>query len=427
MDVVVLAALIFLNGAFAMSEMGLVMARKGRLKEMSTGGDRAAAAALELAQNPSRFLSTIQIGITTIGIVNGVVGEAALSPAVAAWLREMGLAEQPASYIASVLVVVSITYFSIVIGELVPKRLGQINPESVARVAARPMQWLGSLAKPFVRLLSGSTDLILSMLRVKGKAIAVTDEEIRALLSEAVESGTIEEQEHTIVRNVFRLDDRQLGSLLVPRSEVVYLDVELPWEENAKRIAGSAHTRFPVVRGGMREVLGVVSARQLLARTMRGEIPDLRVDVQPAVFIPEHITALELLQQIRSSGAQLIFVVDEYGEALGIVTLQDVLEAITGEFKPRPGEASWATPREDGSWLFDGLTPIPELKDRLHLSSVPEERHYHTLAGMLLFLLARVPKAGDKVEWRDWTFEVMDMDAHRIDKVLVSPRKSVDV
>lgn len=419
MDVVILTALILMNGAFAMSEMALVTARKGRLKELVAAGDASATVALRLAEDPSRFLSTIQIGITSIGILNGIVGEAALAPVVSAWLRGLGVEEPAAGYVGTGLVVVLITYFSIVLGELVPKRLGQINPEAVSCFVSRPMQWLSGMAKPFVRLLSGSTELVLRALQIKAGASRVTQEEIRGLLAEGLESGAIEEQEHTIVRNVFRLDDRQLGSLLVPRSEVVSLDSELPWEENVKRIVNSGHTRFPVVKGGLRNVLGVISARRLLAKTIRGERPDLTSDLQPAVFVPENLTGLELLQQIRSSGTQLLFVIDEYGETLGIVTLRDVLEAITGEFKARIGEAQWATQRDDGSWLLDGLIAIPDLKDRLNLRAVPEG-DYHTLAGMLLFLLGRVPKAGEKVEWESLRFEIVDMDGHRIDKVLAS-------
>jgi len=249
----------------------------------------------------------------------------------------------------------------------------------------------------------------------------VTEEEIRALLIEGAHEGVIEADEHAMVRNVFRLDDRRIGSLMVPRGEVVYLDANLPWEENLKRIGGSEHTRFPVVNSHWSSLLGVISARQLLAKAVvLGQTPDLHSDLQPPVYVPESLTGMELLQNIRNSGVQLVFVVDEYGEVLGIVTLQDVLEAITGEFKPQTTADAWAVQREDGSWLLEGLIPIPELKDRLHIQAMPEEDRYHSLAGMLLVLLGRVPQAGDHAEWDGWRFEVVDMDGKRIDKVLAS-------
>lgn len=373
MDVAILLFLILLNGAFAMSEIALVMARRGQLKELSEQGDASAAVALGLAQEPTRFLSTIQIGITSIGILNGIVGEAALAPPLAEWLKSLGIEQRAAGYASTGLVVVLITYLSIILGELVPKRLGQINPEAVALLVARPMQWLATAAKPFVKLLTGSTEFVLRLFGVTDRgAPRVTEEEIRALLLEGADAGVIEKEEHQMVRNVFRLDDRQLGSLMVPRRDVVHLDVERSWEENLKRIEGSEHTRFPVVKGGMREILGVISARQMLAKTVRGEPVDLRSGLQPPVFVPESLTGMELLQHIRSSGVQLVFVTDEYGEVQGIVTLQDVLEAITGEFKPRNTEEQWAILRADGSWLLDGMIPIPELKDRLELREIPE-------------------------------------------------------
>ncbi len=313
-----------------------------------------------------------------------------------------------------------ITYFTIVIGELVPKRLGQLNPEAVARLVARPMEWLALASKPLVRLLSGSTTLILTLLGAKDvPARPVTEEEIHALLAEGSHAGVIELEEHQMVRNVFRLDDRQIGSLMVPRSEVVYLDVELPWAQNRERIVQSGHSRFPVVRNGPANILGVISARRLLMKTLAGEAsPDLAADLQPPVFVPENLTGMELLQNFRTSGVQLMFVVDEYGEVLGIVTLRAMLEAITGEFAPRNAEDQWAVRRDDGSWLLDGLIPTPELKDRLGLAALPDEDRYHTLSGLVMLLLGRLPQTGDRVECQGWRFEVVDMDGKRIDKLL---------
>ena len=242
------------------------------------------------------------------------------------------------------------------------------------------------------------------------------------MLSEGSESGVIEQHEHDMVRNVFRLDDRQIASLMVPRGDVVVLDVDESIEENMKRIEASVHSRFPVTRGGLQEVLGVIGARELLAQTLRGQQPDLLANLQPAVFVPETLTGMELLDNFRSSGVHLAFVIDEYGEVQGIVTLQDVLEAITGEFTPHDVEDAWSVQRDDGSWLLDGLIPIPELKDRLLLRAVPEEEkgRYNTLAGMMMLLLGRVPQTGDSAEWESWSFEIVDIDGRRIDKVLAT-------
>ena len=425
MDVAILFALILLNGAFAMSEIALVAARKGRLQPLADERDAGALTALRLREEPTRFLSTIQIGITSIGILNGIVGEAALAPVLAGWLHARGLEGRFVEYAATAAVVVLITYFSIVLGELVPKRLAQLDPEAVARRVARPMELLARIARPFVALLAGSTRLVLRALGLKdAQARPVTEEEIHALLVEGSESGAIEEEEHDMVRNVFRLDDRQLGSFMVPRREVVSLDVALPWEENVKRLEDSGHTRYPVVRGGLRDIVGVISARNLLRRALRGQPPQWESDLQPPVFVPESLTGMELLQNFRASGVQLAFVVDEYGEVLGIVTLRDVLEAITGEFRSARAEDQWAVMREDGSWLLDGLMPIPELKDRLGLKALPEEERYHTLSGLLMMLLGRLPQTGDRTDWDGWRFEIVDMDGKRIDKVLAAALKS---
>jgi magnesium and cobalt exporter, CNNM family len=425
MNVAILFALILLNGAFAMSEIALVMSRKARLQPLADEGDIGASAALRLHAEPTRLLSTVQIGITSISILNGIVGEAAIAPTLAGWLRTRGFEGMAVDYVSTALVVLLITYFSIVLGELVPKRLGQLDPEAVARRVARPMLWIALIAKPFVKLLAGSTELVLRAFGIRdGGAPKITQEEIQALLMEGSDAGVIEEEEHDMVRNVFRLDERQIGSLMVPRRNVISLDVNLPWEENVKRIEASGHTRYPVVRGGQRDILGVLSARTLLKKALRGQAPDLKNDLQPPVFVPESLTGMELLQNFRSSSVQLAFVVDEYGEVLGIVTLRDVLEAITGEFPSGQAGDQWAVRREDGSWLLDGLMPVPELKDRLELKEVPEEERYHTLSGMLMMLLGRLPQTADRVEWKGWRFEVVDMDGKRIDKVLAS--RSVD-
>jgi putative hemolysin len=428
MEIAILLGLIVLNGVFAMSEIALMTARKARLQKLAEAGDLSAGAAIQLGDDPNRFLSTVQIGITSIGILNGIVGEATLAHPFSIWLQRIGVEGNLSGYLATGLVVISITYFSIVLGALVPKRLGQISPEPIARLVARPMLWLAALTKPFVRLLSGSTQLVLRTFGVTERSEpSVTQEEINMMLAEGSSAGVIEHHEHQMVRNVFRLDDRQIASLMVPRSDIVYFDVNEPLDENLKRFEESDHSRFPVVRGGWEDVLGVVTARQLLVPTLRGEKPSLTKDLQPAVFVPESLTGMELLENFKNSGVQLAFIIDEYGEVQGIVTLQDVMEAITGEFKTHRAEDAWAVQREDGSWLLDGLIPVPELKDRLSLKGVPEEERgrYNTLSGMVMLLLGRLPQTTDRCEWENWTFEIIDIDGKRIDKVLATA-KSVD-
>ena len=430
MEIAILFALILLNGLFAMSELALVSARKVRLQKLIDEGDKSAVAAVKLGEDPTRFLSTIQIGITSIGVLNGIVGEAALAAPLATWLAVIGVPAPYNAYAATGLVVVVITYFSIVVGELVPKRIGQSHPETLARLVARPIDWLAIATKPFVLLLSISTKGLLRLLGVKeSSGSAVTEEEIHAMLAEGTTAGVIESHEHTMVRNVFRLDDRQIGSLMVPRSDVVMLDRDAPFEVNMARVEESDHARFPVVRGDLNQLEGVVNARKWMSQALRGGSRALADQpLQAPLYVPETITGMELLDNFRQSDVHMAFVIDEYGEVQGIVTLQDLIEAITGEFSPRDPETAWAMQREDGSWLLDGHIPVPELKDRLMLDAVPDEERgrYHTLSGMMMLLTGRLPKVTDTVTWEGWRLEIVDMDGRTIDKVLATPLASVE-
>jgi putative hemolysin len=429
LEYLILLGLILLNGLFAMSEIALVTARKGRLMKLAADGDRAAAVALKLGEDPTKFLSTVQIGITSIGILNGIVGESVLAEPFAIWLQTFGLSEQPAQITATALVVIVVTYVSIVVGELLPKRIGQINPEPIARLVAQPMQWLAIIARPFVVLLTTSTHALLRLMRVdQNPSSSITEEEIHALLAEGSEAGIIEQHQHQMMRNVFRLEDRQVGSLMVPRADILHLDITLSPEENLRRLLESAHTRLPVCDGGLANVLGIIHAKRVLADVARGETPDFTKGLLPCVYVPDTITGGELLVQFRSAHMQMVLVVNEYGEIEGLVTLQDVLEAVTGEFAPSNADDAWAVQRDDGSWLLDGAIPIPEMKDRLELKAVPEEEknNYHTISGMLLLLMGRIPSTGNHVDWEGWRFEVVDMDGKRIDKVLVSPLATED-
>jgi len=423
-EIAVLLALIVLNGLFAMSELALVSARRARLQKLIDEGDAGAIAAARLGENPTRFLSAIQIGITSIGVLNGIVGESALAQPVARWLVDWGVQAKTSDYLSLGVAVVVITYFSIVVGELVPKRLGQSYPELIARIVARPIDGLARATRPFVRLLTISTEALLRLIGVNEARETVTEDEIHAMLAEGTSAGVIERDEHQMVRNIFRLDERRIGSLMVPRADVVSLDVLDPFEHNLACIERSSHAHFPVVRGGLEHILGVVRARQWLARVLRdpaAQALDAEL-LQPPLYVPETIDSMELLHDFRRSGVHMAFVVDEYGEVQGIVTVQDLVEAITGEFKTHdPGDA-WAVQRADGSWLLDGHIPVAELKDCLGLASVPEEdkERYQTLAGMLMLLSGKVLSETDVVQWEQWQFEIVDMDGKAIDKVLAT-------
>ena len=429
MDTALVLFLIFINGLFAMSEMALTASRKARLQVMVESEEAGAQAAMDLHENPTKFLSTVQIGITSIGVLNGIVGESAFSGPLAQWLMQnFQLHDKVADFTATAMVVVILTMLTIVFGELVPKRVGQIYPETVARLVAPPMNFLSRVARPLVKLLTFLTETTLGLIGLRGRVQrGVTEEEIAASLEEGREAGVIEEHEHQMVRNVFRLDERQIGSMMIPRGEIAWLDVADTPAQVLEMLRAHGYSRYPVCRGGLGDVMGVVSAQSLLQRSLSGQPLSLAEDLEAAVFVPETLSGLELLEHFRASDAQLVFVVDEYGEVQGVISVRDVLEAIAGEFNaPSDGEA-WAVQREDGSWLIEGLIPVPELKDRLALKELPEEDRgrYNTLAGMIMLLLGRLPRTADVVEWSGWRFEVVDLDGKRVDKVLVS-RLAVD-
>jgi putative hemolysin len=424
MDVALLIFLILLNAVFAMSEMALTAARKARLQVMVETGDAGAQAAIDLHDNPTKFLSVVQIGITSIGVLNGIVGDAAFSAPFAQWLHTtFDIHDRAAEIAATAMVVVIITFLTIIFGELVPKRIGQLYPEVVARTVAQPMEWLSLIARPFVKLLTVCTEATLRLMGIRGgPGRSVTEEEIAASLEEGLDAGVIEAQEHQMVRNVFRLDDRQVGSMMIPRAEIVWLDATAAPDTMLELIGQAEHSRYPVCRGGLDEIVGVITAQALLRQVLQRKELTLTEGLQSPVFVPETLSGMELLEHFRASTAPLVFVVDEYGEVQGMITERDLLEAITGEFGAPTDEDAWAVQRADGSWLFDGLIPVPELKDRLELKELPEEDRgrYNTLAGMIMLLLGHLPRTTDAVEWEGWRFEVVDLDGKRVDKVLAS-------
>jgi putative hemolysin len=426
MEILLIALLTVLNGVFAMSEMALASSRKARLAAMAESGDHGAAAALRLMDQPTRFLSTVQVGITSIGILNGIIGEAAFSNALGQWLQGLGLGPRSSSYAATGIVVTLITYVTIIFGELVPKRIGQLYPEAVSRLLAQPMSWLARAAGPFVKLLSASTQAVLKLLPIDMTlARGMTEEEIAHSLEEGVDAGVIEQHERQMVQNVFHLDDRPLTSMMVPRSDIEWLDASCNIAQCLRQVGrGGAHSWYPVCRGSLDDVVGVASVAQLLALEPDDSEATLESLASPALFVPETLTGMELLEQFRQRAGRMVFVVDEYGVVQGLMTPHDLLEAITGELQPVAQAEAWATRREDGSWLLDGLMPVAELKARLDIRDLPEEDRgrYNTLAGLLMSVSGRLPAAGERIDCGDWLFEVVDLDGKRINKVLAAPR-----
>ena len=426
MDFLLIALLTLLNGVFAMSELALASSRKARLTAMAESGDKGAQSALALLDNPTQFLSSVQVGITSIGMLNGIIGEAAFSDDLARWFQSLGVTERAASISATALVVTIITFITIVFGELVPKRIGQLYPEVVARLVSRPMTWVARIAKPFVRLLSLSTQAVLRLLRVNNDAgRAVTEEEIAASLDEGRDAGVIEHQEHRMVQNVFSLDDRPLTSLMVPRSDVQWLEAAHSVARCLELLGAhggqGTHSWYPVCRSSLDDVVGVISVARLLELGIHESEPIER-HALPATFLPETLSGMELLEQFRARSGRMVFVVDEYGVVQGLMTPRDLLEAITGELQPGAAADAWAVEREDGSWLLDGLMPTAELKSRLDIRELPDEEkgRYNTLAGLLMSVSGKLPETGARISCEGWIFEVVDLDGKRIDKVLAA-------
>jgi putative hemolysin len=426
MDFLLIAFLTLLNGVFAMSEMALASSRKARLSAMAESGDKGAQAALGLLEQPTQFLSSVQVGITSIGMLNGIIGEAAFSGGLSVLFQGWGVPLRAADISATALVVAVITYITIVFGELVPKRVGQLYPEAVARLVARPMMGVAIAAKPFVKLLSFSTQAVLKLLRVNTSAgRAVTEEEITASLEEGVDAGLIEEHEHQMVQNVFLLDDRLLTSLMLPRSDIEWLDASSSVAQAITQAGAAGHSWYPVCRGGLDDVVGVVKLATLLAlrEADSQSTQAIAEHTTPAVFVPETLTGMELLEQFRAKSTRMVFVVDEYGVVQGLVTPLDILEAITGELQPGAQIDAWATQRPDGTWLIDGVMPVAELKARLDIKELPDEDRgrYNTVAGLLQSVSGRLLATTDTVDCAGWRFEVVDLDGKRIDKVLATP------
>jgi len=425
MDLLVIFLLILLNGVFAMSEIAVVTARKTRLRQRADEGHASAATALALANEPGPFLSTVQVGITTIGILTGALGEAAIAGDLAAALASLPVIGPYSRVVALALIVIVVTYLSVIIGELVPKRIALLNPEGIASAVARPMQLLAKVSSPIVRFFNFSSEAVLKLVGAKPSAEPpITDEEIRVLMEQGRRAGVFEPSEPTLVANILRLDEQRVTAIMTPRLDILYLDLEEDAEENRSRIITSPYSRLPVCRGGLDNVLGFLSAKDVLARQLKGEPLDLTAALEVPLYVPETLSPNQLLETFRKTRKQLALVVDEYGDVQGLATLTDVMEAIVGDIPSAEEAANMeAVRREDGSWLLDGMLSLEKFKEIFAIEELPEEEigNVHTIGGFAMLQLGRVPKVADHFEWRGLRFEVVDMDRNRVDKLLVVP------
>jgi putative hemolysin len=428
-DIIIILALILLNGIFAMSELAVVSAKRLRLEKMAADGSGGARSAVKLHDDPSRFLSTIQIGITLISIFNGAFGEASLVARLTPSLVAVGLAEGYARPVALTVVVIAITFASIVLGELVPKRIAILYPEILAARIARPLQQLSRLMHPFVRLLSVTTDFIMRLLGMRHhKDETPTEEEVTGMIRESTDAGVFERAEYDIAARALRLDDWHLRALMTPRVDLEFLDLGEPLDKNLARLAEIPYARFPVYRGDRSQILGIVNARDLFRQAIRkGSLQgiDIEAELDDPLYVPESVSAIDLLEQLKKNHAELAMVVDEYGEIQGMITLTDVMTALVGEVPAEEDdEAPDAVQRDDGSWFMDGGMVLDRFRYLTGAGfAFPDEDAdaYHTLAGFVLYQLGYIPKPGERLDWGGWRFEVVDMDGNRIDRLLVLP------
>lgn len=426
LEIALILVLTVLNGVLSMSEIAVISARRARLQALENAGHKGAATALGLASEPGRFLSTVQIGITLVGVLTGAFGGATLAERLGGWLDGFAALAPHGETIGFVLVVVAITYLSLVIGELVPKRLGLAAPERIAAAVARPMRMLSRLAAPAVGLLQVSTELVFRALGMPERSgDQVTEEEVRSLVAEGTLAGVFEPQERELIEGVLRLDDWRVKSVMTPRSEVVWVDVDASAEEILREMQEIRVSRLVVCEGDIDQVIGTVHTKDLLMQVLSGEPISLRQRLSAPFVIPESMTVLQLLDRFKRSGNHFAIILDEYGTTEGIVTLNDILEAIAGQL-PESGEPSepFFREREDGSWLVEGHTPIGAFAAKFGLDRLIEEPSFHTAAGLLLDRLGHIPASGDSVALGAWRIEVVDMDGRRVDKLLVSPLES---
>jgi putative hemolysin len=418
-EILLILGLILLNGLFSMAEIALVSARKARLEAQANKGDKSAKDALELSNHPDTFLSTVQIGITLIGILTGILSGEKLKSDFVAFLNQFEALRDYSSGLATAIIVIIITYFSMVLGELVPKRLGLAKPETISKLLARPMRVLSLVTHPFIWLLSKSTFVIVKLLNIKTSDNQVTEEEIKAIISEGTEQGTIEEAEQEIIERVFHLGDRSITSLMTHRSDLIWFDINDNEATIREKILQEPHSIYPICDGHIDNIKGVVALKDMYVADDHTPFKDL---MKPPLYVPENNTAYQVLEKYKQSKIHSCFIVDEYGSLLGMITLNDILEAIIGDLPEPHTEDYGIVEREDGSYLVDAQIPFYDFLARFDKTEWMNEgeQEFDTLAGFILHQLKRIPATGEKFEWEGFNMEIIDMDAQRIDKVLVN-------
>jgi putative hemolysin len=425
LELMVLLILIGMNAFFSMAEFALVASREIRLRKLAKAGDRKAKAAIEMIQEPNRYLSTIQVAITLIGIIAGAYGGITFAPYLEPFFSGFPALADYSVFISVSLVVIATTYLSLVFGELVPKRIGLDDPERIALLVARPITAFSILAFPIIKLLSASMNAVLVLIHHKKPENArISEEEIWSVLDEGARSGIIEQEEGEMVSAIFRLGDRRIVTLMTPRHEIIGINLSAPIENEMRKILGSIHSYFPAYLNNLDDIKGVIWARDLWTQVIIEGRSDLEKILRTPIVLPENTPALKLLEQLRTSGTPLAIAVDEYGGITGLITLHDILKAIIGDIRSLGSAYDRnVIVREDGSFLIDGFYPLDEAKGLLGLEVFPGENHYHTLAGFAMMELGRIPVTGDTFEWNGYRFEIIDMDGPRIDKIMVSPKK----
>jgi putative hemolysin len=418
-EIFIILGLILLNGLFSMAEIALVSSRRARLESQANKGDTKAKEALKLATHPESFLSTVQIGITLMGILTGIYSGEYLKGDIATYLARFPMLAPYSGPIATALLLIVVTYVSLVIGELVPKRIGLSSPEAIAKSVAGPMRLITRITYPFIVLLNGSTNLLMRLLKIKGNDTHVTEDEIKAIINEGTEQGTIEEAEQEIIERVFHLGDRNITSLMTHRTDIVWLELNNTVADVKEKTGETAHSVYPICDQSIDSLKGVVFLKDLFLAQPEASLQSL---LRPPVYVPENNTAYQLLERFKETNNHYAFIVDEYGTLQGIITLNDILQAIVGDMAPPNADDYEIVEREDGSFLIDAQIPFYDFLVNFDKTEWMHEgeHEFDTLAGFILHQLERIPQTGEKLTWRSFTFEIVDMDALRIDKILVT-------